>query len=160
MILWESEILMKIRNFLALVILLTSMSVQAIDSFQNMRSDSDTTKSETSKVNFALNCYAANYIFLQYLRKFPNDNLSLKTRVQEIYEFYAKYAVVNRASESISESDFEKINLANLTKFNKIQLNEKELNFKNNLWLQAHICDAQIDNFKKVNKLKFQQFQL
>lgn len=136
------------------------MSVKAFDSFQNMGSDRDTTKSETSKVNFALNCYAANYIFLQYLRKFPNENLSLKTRVQEIYEFYAKFAVVNRASESISESDFEKINLANLTKFNKIQLNEKELNFKNNLWLQAHLCDAQIDNYKKVTRLRLQKHQL
>jgi hypothetical protein len=83
------------------------------------------------------------------LKRFPNENLSLKTRTQEIYEFYAKFAVINRASESISESDFEKINLANLIKFNKIQLSENELNFKNDLWLHAHICDSQIDNYKK-----------
>jgi hypothetical protein len=151
---------MKIRNFLVIVIFLTSMSVKAFDSFQIKTSDSYTKKSEASKVNFALNCYAANYIFLQYLSKFPNENLSLKIRVQEIYEFYAKFAVVNRASDSISEIDFEKINLANLTKFNKIQLNEKEFNFKNNLWFQAHICDAQIDNYKKVTKLQFQKHQL
>ena len=146
---WGSEISMKARIFLILILLINSISAKAMNSFQNYTSDSDTTKSEISKVNFALNCYAANYIFLQYLRKFPNDNLSLKSRVQEIYEFYAKFAVVNRASEFISEIDFEKINLANLIKFNKIQLNQKELNFKNNLWLQAHICDAQIDNYKK-----------
>jgi hypothetical protein len=146
---WGSEVLMKTRELLVLVLFLTSLSVQALGTVHNKRSESDTTKSGTSRVHFALNCYAANYIFLQYLRRFPNENLSLKTRVQEIYEFYAKFAVVNRASESISESDFEKINLANLIKFNKIQQNENELNFKNNLWLHAHICDSKIDNYKK-----------
>ncbi len=145
---WESEVFMKTRALLVLVLFLTSLSVQALSTVHNKRSESDITKSGTSRVNFALNCYAANYIFLQYLRRFPNENLSLKTRTQEIYEFYAKFAVINRASESISESDFEKINLTNLIKFNKIQLNENELNFKNNLWLQAHICDSQIDNYK------------
>jgi hypothetical protein len=106
------------------------------------------TYSADAKTLFSLNCYAANYIFLQYIKKSNIQSFDIQSKLDKQAKFYAKLAISNMEYEKIDRKSFEKFNEWNLTYFNAlIPLNNK-IDFKGALWQQIHECNIKFERLK------------
>jgi hypothetical protein len=101
-----------------------------------------------AKTLFALNCYAANYIFLQYIKKSNIHSFGIQNKLDKQVEFYVKFAIYNMKDAEIDRKSFEDMNELNLTYFNAlIPLNNK-IDFKGALWQQIHQCNNKFERLK------------
>ena len=106
------------------------------------------TFSADAKTLFALNCYAANYIFLQYLKKLNINNFGIQNKLDKQVEFYVKFAISNMKDEKIDRKSFEKFNEWNLTYFNSLLPLNNRIDFNGALWQQLHQCNIKFEGLK------------
>lgn len=139
---------MLLKLLLSISIFFNTSIALAINDTSKNNSVEIMTYSADAKTLFALNCYAANYIFLQHLKKSNIYSFDIQNKLDKQVKFYANFAISNMENEKIDRKSFENFNEWNLTYFNAlIPLNNK-IDFKGALWQQIHQCNKKFERLK------------
>lgn len=139
---------MRLQLILLISIFCNSSIAYAVDETRKKNNGKVTTFSEESKSFFALKCYAANYIFLQYIIKSNNNYYEIKTKLEKRIEYFVRSSVINMKKENIDEKTFEHMNELNLKYFNATLPSNNKTDFNGILWQELHQCNINFESLK------------
>jgi hypothetical protein len=139
---------MRFKLIFLISILISSTTAFAINETSTINNVEIMTYSADAKTLFSLNCYAANYIFLQYIKKSNIQSFDIQSKLDKQAKFYAKLAISNMEYEKIDRKSFEKFNEWNLTYFNALIPFNNKIDFKGALWQQIHECNIKFERLK------------
>lgn len=139
---------MRLQLILLISFVFNSSIAYAVDDKSKTNNGKATTFSEESKSFFALNCYAANYIFLQYIIKSNKNYYEIKTKLEKQIEFFGKSSIVNMKKENIDDKTFENMNELNLKYFNSALPSNNKIDFKGILWQELHQCNIKFESLR------------
>ena len=139
---------MRLQLILLISIFFNSSIAHAVNETSKTQNAKATTFNEESKSFFALKCYAANYIFLQYIIKSKNNYYGLKTTLEKRIEFFGKSSIINMKRENIDEETFQHMNELNLKFFNASLPSNNKIDFNGILWQELRQCNIKFESLR------------
>lgn len=139
---------MRLQLILLISIFCNSSIAYAVDEASKTNNGKATTFSEESKSFFALKCYAANYIFLQYIIKSNKNYYGIKTKLEKRLEFFGKSSIMNMKKENIDEKTFEYMNELNLKYLNATLPSNNKIDFNGILWQELRQCNIKFESLR------------